>query len=626
MPVNLGDVELVPLLAAIAHVTGDDGVLDGRLRPDPARLREPQCGYTADQIALAGAAIESAWQGRAAGVGPVHQMDATRLQRIIDFIAGEAVDPRYLALLSEELAVADDPRAPRWHAHDVAPRRRLHALVIGAGMSGIAVAHRLRQAGVDVTLVEKNAEPGGTWVDNTYPGCRVDIQNHMYSYSFAQRNDWPWYFSPQPDLRAYFADCATRFGLHGCTRYRTEVRSAAWDQLAGRWAVHVSGPDGPDVLHAELLISAVGQLNQPKYPDIPGVGSFAGRAFHSARWDHHVELAGARVAVIGTGSSACQFIPHVAREAAQLTVLQRTPPWVIPVPSYQQPVTAAQQWVFDNVPFASQWYRLFLFWRMTEGMLPACIVDPDYPPTERSVSALNELVRQMLQGWIDATTAGDDDLRAKMTPHYPPFAKRCVIDDGAYGAAMRAPNVRLCTDEISAIEPAGVRLATGELVGCDVLIYGTGFQASDFLTPMRVTGRDGIDLHDSWAGDASAYLGIMVPGFPNFMCMYGPNTNIVANGSIIYFSECEAHYVTEIARLVLEADLIGVEPTAAAHARYRQMIDEANRQRTWGYSTVNSWYKTATGRTAQNWPFRVLEYWEQTRAPVLADLAVTPRP
>jgi 4-hydroxyacetophenone monooxygenase len=613
----LADAEWVPLLAAVAHVVGDLGILRPELRPDPLLMREPNSGFTEEQQALARrVCLDGLRRLRDERGGQPARPDDVAIRTIMEFMAGMPIDDRYVPLLAEELALdGDELRAPRWCKADLDPDRPFRVAIVGAGMSGIAAAHRLDQAGVDFVVFEKNADVGGTWLENAYPGCRVDIQNHMYSYSFAQRHDWPRYFSPREVLAEYFRDCAERFGLMDRIELSTEVRSMTWHEPSCMWRLEVDGPGGVREVEAHAVVSAVGQLNRPKYPDIEGVGTFAGPAFHTARWDHSVDLAGKRVAIIGTGASACQVIPAIAGQVAELTVFQRTAPWQLPAPNYQLEVAPGLRWLFGHVPFYAQWYRCWLFWRGAESMMPFAVVDPDYPPSERAVSAANEEIRTLLVEWLKLMTDGDPELFEKVLPDYPPFAKRFVVDDGSLLLTYRQPHVHLETAPIERIEPGGVRTADGVLHECDVLIYGTGFQASDFLVPMRVTGRDGVDLHDRWHGDARAYLGIVVPGFPNFFMLYGPNTNIVVNGSIIYYSECEVHYLVECVRLLLADRLAALDVRPDVHDAYNERIDAANRLRTWGYSKVRSWYKNATGRTAQNWPFSVLEFWELTRSP-----------
>ena len=611
----LVDMEPVPLIAAVAHLTGDLGLLRPELRPNPALLREPNSGFTPEQIALTrelclAAILRFRDDQRSVAKKP----DAREIRRIMEFVTGVDVDDRYVPLLTEELAVEGvDLRAPDWTMASVAPSRDFEVVIVGAGMSGIAAGFRLKQAGVSFRIFEKSEAVGGTWHDNTYPGCRVDIQNHMYSYSFAQRPDWPSYFSPRKVLAEYFEQCAEDFGVTPNISFRHEVGAMRWDEGRQLWEIDVTGPDGIRTVTANAVVSAVGQLNRPRMPEIEGVGTFDGPAFHTAKWDDSVDLRKKRVIIIGTGASACQVIPAIAGDVSHLTVFQRTAPWMLPAPNYFKEVLPGLRWLFERVPFYAQWYRLWLFWRGIETMQPFAIVEPDFPPTETSVGRANEEIRQLLTMWIQLLTDGDEDLGAKLTPDYPPFAKRFVVDDGSLVMTYRQPHVDLVTTSIQRIEKKGVRTVDGVLHEADVLIYGTGFAASDFLVPMSVVGRNGADLHREWNGDARAYLGITVPHFPNFFLLYGPNTNIVVNGSIIYYSECEVNYLLESIRFMLENDVSSLDVKTVVHDAYNEKIDAANKLRTWGFSKVRSWYKNSHGRTAQNWPFNVLEYWEQTR-------------
>jgi len=605
-----------PLLAAVAQITGDLSLLRDDLRPDPTNMLDPLGGLTETQIAevralAAGALI--AFRDRGSRRASVPEGEA--LERIVEYVAGGPVATDYVQLLHEELALSGDERAPRWHKADVAPDTPFRVAIIGAGMSGIAVAHRLQQAGVEFVILEKNSEVGGTWYENTYPGCRVDIPTHFYSYSFAQTSEWPYFFSPQRVLLDYFRSCVDEFDLRQHIRFGTEVAGGQWDEDRALWELALRSADGSEtLLEANAVVSAVGQLNRPKMPDIPGLDRFAGASFHSAEWDASVELEGKRVAIVGTGASAAQFIPTVADAAAHLTVFQRTPPWVLPVEQYQAEVPDPLRSLLRVLPEYARWDRLWIFWRTHEGLLPMAVVDPEWEPKDRAVSASNDVVRQLLTAFYELAVP-DRALREQVLPDYPPISKRIVFDNGIYLQTLQRDDVTLCTAGISEITETGIRTVEGNERPYDVIIYGTGFQASRFLTPMKMTGVGGVDLHERWGGDARAYLGIVVPGFPNLFLMYGPNTNIVINGSIIYFSECEAHFITESAKLLLGRRLRSLECRADVHDAYNEHIDAGNRSMAWGVSTVNSWYKNEFGRVAQNWPFALLEYWQQTRAP-----------
>jgi 4-hydroxyacetophenone monooxygenase len=442
----------------------------------------------------------------------------------------------------------------------------------------------------------------------------VDSPNHTYSYSF-EPNDWPAHFSDQEALLGYFRRVAREYGVHGAIRFGTEVEEATFDEATATWRVTVSRDGQREVLHANALISAVGQLNRPRLPEIPGMDTFRGAAFHSACWDHGVSLAGKRVAVIGTGASAFQFVPRIAEEASQVTVFQRTPPWMSPTPEYFQEIPREKHWLLNHVPYYARWYRFWMFWRTSEGLLEHVRRDPDWNDQAHSVSARNDELRRLLTAYLSNLCDDDRALLDKCVPDYPPAAKRMLRDDGTYLRALKRDNVRLVTDPLARITETGLATQADEQIDADVIIYGTGFHADRFLWPMRIRGRDGVELHDQWQGDPRAYLGIAVPGFPNLFCCYGPNTNIVVNGSIIFFSECEVRYILGCIALLLTRDQAAMECRRDVHDAYNREIDAGNAEMAWGAPNVSSWYKNAQGRVTQNWPFTLREFWDRTRSP-----------
>jgi 4-hydroxyacetophenone monooxygenase len=617
----LEQAEIPPLLPALAYVTGDLSLLRDDLRPDPALVMLPQGGLSADQQAAARAvALDVLVRFRDDGCRPAPPPDDD-LVRIMEYAVGGTDMADYVPLLSEELALrGEDPRGPAWRKSEIAPDTEFRVAIIGAGMSGLLAAHRLHQAGVDFVVIEKNAEVGGTWFENSYPGCRVDNPNHNYSYSFAQRHDWPYHFSSQDVLLDYFRRCARDFGLRDTIRFDTEVVSASWSEPEARWTLRVRDGDGREhTIEADSVISAVGQLNRPSFPPIEGRESFAGPSFHSAQWDHNVTLPGKRVAVIGTGASAVQFVPEIAETVDRLVVFQRTPPWFGPTPEYHDEVPAGLKWLYAHVPSYSEWNRFWIFWRMGDGALPGARVDPDWDGAGRSVSAANDLMRAMFTAYIEGQFADRPDLLPKVLPTYPPAAKRVLRDNGIWARTLKRDDVELVTEPIREITPTGVVTADGTTYPVDVIVYGTGFQAQRFLAPMTITGRGGIDLHEQWHGDARAYLGITVPGFPNLFCLYGPNTNIVINGSIIFFSECEVRYVLACIELLLRGRHRALDVRKDVHDEFNEQVDTENRNMAWGWSDVNSWYKSDSGRIAQNWPFSLLEFWQRTLRPDPAD-------
>jgi 4-hydroxyacetophenone monooxygenase len=618
----VSEAEVPPLLPALAYLTGDLSLLRPDLSPDPMLIGMEQGGLNEDQLTTARAlAVETLIAYRDAGSKPAPVPSDDVLLKIMQYAVGGGDMAAYLPLLEEELAYrGEDRRAPGWRLH---ADTDFSVAIIGAGMSGLLTAHRLQQAGIPFVILEKDCEVGGTWWENTYPGCRVDNPNHNYSYSFAQRHDWPFHFSTQDVLLGYFRTCADAFDLREHIRFETEVESARWDEGTQRWTMKVRGPEGLESLVANAVVSAVGQLNRPKMPEIDGLDTFEGPWFHSAQWDHSVDLRGKRVGVIGTGASATQFIPEIAPEVGELTVFQRTPAWLGPTPDYHSEVSDGLKWLYAHVPSYSEWNRFWIFWRMGDGGLPNFRVDPKWKSNGESVSAINDFVRLVLVEYLKGEFGDRPDLLEKVVPTYPPGAKRMLRDNGIWARTLKRDNVSLVTDDIREITPKGVVTAdgTGDVTEhqVDVLIYGTGFSASKFLTPMKVTGRSGVDLHRQWHGDARAYLGVTIPHFPNFFCLYGPNTNIVVNGSIIYFSECGVRYVLGCLKLLFDNEAPSLEVRQDVHDTFNLAVDKENKAMAWGWSDVNSWYKNEHGHVAQNWPFTLLEYWQRTKEPDPAD-------
>lgn len=463
-------------------------------------------------------------------------------------------------------------------------------LIVGAGFGGIGAAVELRRAGfTDVTVLERAESLGGVWRDNTYPGAGCDVPSPYYSYSFEPNPAWPMRFSLGQEILDYLRRTAAKYDVR--PRCGVTVTGASFGE-DGRW--HVDTSAGP--VTADVLVPAVGQLSEPALPAVPGLASFAGPAFHSARWDHGVDLTGRRVAVIGTGASAVQFVPHLQPVAGSLTVFQRTAPWVLPKP--------------DRV-YGRRHHRLFpleraVFWSVGElatlGLLG-----------NRGVTALvSGLARRHLRRQVP-----DAALRATLTPAVRIGCKRVLFSNDYY-PALASPNVRVSTADIEEVVPAGVRTADGVTHEADVLIHGTGFRATKFLAGLEVVGLDGVRLSDVWAGGASAYLGMTVPGFPNMFLMYGPNTNL-GSGSIVYMLERQARYLRQAVSF-LDRGLSRVDVRPEVAARYDTEIQNRLTETAW--TMCQSWYRTETGRVSTNWPGLVSEYDRRTRRLSLADYRV----
>ncbi len=603
-------------IASLVLLTGDLSLLRGDIQVNMGRSRDLQCGILPEhqaEVRLMAFEALKAYRDQGCPAPPPPGREA--LKEILGFLTGQELPDAYVQFLMEESEFESDDAYGLEGLGCIpeAVRQDFHVVIVGAGMSGLLAGYRLKEAGIAFTIVERSMDVGGTWLDNAYPGCRVDNPSHVFEYSFARHN-WPQYYCSQPVLLDYFRRFAADSGLRPHIRFGHEVESADYDEASGTWTVHIRDDnDVSTILHANALVCATGQLNQPRLPDIEGLGDFDGPTFHSARWDTSQDLSGKRVAVIGTGATAMQLVPEIADQASEVLVFQRTPPWIYPVPSYRKSVPAGEQWLFDHVPFYARWYHFLLFWLDGEGLYASATKNPLWPHQERSVSEANEALRNFLIASIRREFGDDRELADASIPDYPPCGKRLLVDDGTWYRTLTRGDVHLVTDPIERITKHGVRTRGGAEHHVDIMVYATGFHASRFLWPMRIAGRGGRDIREHWGDDPRAYLGIVVPEFPNLFCLYGPNTNIVITGSTIFFSECGVHYILDCIRLLLENGHRNLECRKDVHDAYNEIIDEGNLQVAWGAPNVRSWYKNRAGRVTQNWPFKLLEYWTRTK-------------
>jgi 4-hydroxyacetophenone monooxygenase len=611
----LAQAHIPALAAALMHLNGNRDHFS-KVRPQFVMFAEDEDGLTdPDRLWIRERAFDALTKYRDRGCAELPRPAPDDVIAAMSYITGTEMTPEEVPFLREELNLfAEDGR--RVPIDNVALAAGLNVLIIGTGMSGIMAAIRLQQAGIPFLMLEKNPEMTGTWYENTYPGCQVDSANHLYSYIFEPNHQWSGHFSGGAELNAYFNRIVDKYGLRQHARLNTQVERASFNESDNRWTVEVVSQGVREVLVADIVISAVGQLNSPKLPDIEGLDSFGGVAFHSARWEHEHELEGKRVIVIGTGCSAAQFVPRIAPQCGTLKIFQRSAPWLLPTETYHQSMSAAELWLFREVPFYARWYRFFLFrTRAVDGLLPFMYSDPGWSGPPGTIGAANEMLRTNLIESLKEQAGDDAQLLAKLIPDYPPGGKRPVLDDGAWVSTLKRDNVQLLTDRIARVVERGVVTEDGTLHEADIIIYGTGFKADQFLVPMQVIGRDGVDLVSHWGGEPKAYKGAVVAGFPNFYCLYGPNSNIVVGSSIVFFVECQLRYVMGCLKLQLEKGYHTVECRKEVMDSYNLRIDALNRQRAWGAPSVNSWYKNSTGRVTQNWPGTHREWWEETLAP-----------
>jgi cation diffusion facilitator CzcD-associated flavoprotein CzcO len=477
-------------------------------------------------------------------------------------------------------------------------------VIIGSGFSGLGMAIRLKQAGHhDFVILEKNGDLGGTWRDNQYPGCACDVPSHMYSFSFELNPGWSRMFAPQEEIWAYLRWCAGKYGLTAHIRYGREVEHIEWDDGLRRW--HVATASG-EVYTARAVVSGSGGLHVPSIPEIPGASRFVGPAFHSAHWDHSCDLSGKRVAVIGTGASAVQFVPQIARQAGHVYVFQRTPPWLVPRPDFEIP--PAVRAMFRTAPPAMRAFRDGIYW-LLESRGAGFAVHP------RLMAPLQRMAGRHIERQI-----GDPGLRGKVTPSYRAGCKRLLLSSDYYPALAR-PNVDLVTDPIAGITETGLACAGGGAYGADVIIYGTGFKTVEAVAELNVSGRDGVKLQDVWRDGVEAYHGITVPGFPNFFLLLGPNTALGHN-SVVFMIETQVQHVMSCLRLLARDKAETIEVREPALRRFNDGIQRRLRHAVWSEGGCTSWYLDDKGVNRALWPGFSFEYWARTRRARRADYLI----
>lgn len=613
---HLTSADLPALIMLTAHVTGDTSVLREEWRPAP--LYAPG-GATEEEAAIARARCLELLAPHLATQGQWPERPSAQMIKDLStwLLRSETEDSRALAEISF-ISNEGDPRAPQWSVDEIAPDTGMNAVVIGAGFSGLLAGLRLKQAGVPFKIIDKSNGIGGTWWENTYPDCRTDVPSHIYTYSFRQ-HDWETHFGRQHKIQEYLHDFAADNGLLEHMVYGTEVTATVWDEETDTWTLHTRTTDGAEgTTEARVIVSAVGQLNRPSIPEIEGRELFNGPAVHSAEWDHDVDFTNKRVVVIGTGASALQIAPAISKVAEHVTIVQRSAPWLMPMPILRQEIDAGARWLMNNLNQYRAFYRYSLFLPRVIGNLASATLDPEFPPTEVSVSAANDQLRAMLTQYLVEQAGDREDLLEQVIPNYPPASKRIICDDGTWMATLKRENVELVSKGVQRIDADGVWI-DGEHVPADIILYGTGFKASDFLLPMSVSGIGGKDLHETWGIDASAYLGTTLPGYPNFFCMYGPNTNTVIHGNLVFFLECQASYMIDSVKMLLTGGHKSMSLRDDVFAAYDKEITEASAQRTWGWSKTHSWYQNAEGRSTIMWPLPAREYYKRTSEPNPAD-------
>jgi 4-hydroxyacetophenone monooxygenase len=614
--------EPMVLRGLLYQLTGDEEVAATPIAVDPTGFQTfMMVAEEADVAMLRRKAVEFLRAHRDAGAGPLDIGSEERLRGSLPLTLGEELDDAEFEFCLEELALDPWARSLRWS--EPPPPERLQGFsvtIIGAGLGGLNVALMLKRAGIAYTVIEKNSGVGGTWWETRYPGARVDTPSRGYTHIFGAHFPYSSPFCDWAENQRYFEWVADTFELRDDVVFDTEVRALTWDEAASEWAVEVDGPEGRRTLRSNAVVTAVGFLNRPKIPEIEGMADFRGPSWHTSRWPEDADVAGKRVAVIGTGCTGYQLIAELVHHTEHVVAFQRTPQWLFGVPGYLSPFPDEVGWLDRNFPYYTNYMRLRTqgtgkaFRRLTE-------VDPDFDDPH-TVSPLNKATRETSLAFLHRKVA-DPELRAIMTPEHPPWSARAVMVDSDYCVldALQRDDVTLVTSGIRRITATGIEDRDGRHHEVDVIVYATGFQASDYLFPMKVTGTGGRTLDDLWkVGGARAHRFCMYPGFPNLWSVYGPNTNGGLGPGA--FHELVTRYALQcMERLILEGKH-AIEPTREAYDRYNADVDARNANRVWSDPRADSYYWTAHGRSVVMCPFTGPEIFDFLRHPAFDELEI----
>lgn len=609
----LQEANVPTLLAAYVHLTHDRAFLEQfapHIRPAfsqvPTAIPEDLIDELRDRMRR----LLTTGEGAAAS-----PPDDALAQRIMTVTVGEDVADEFLELVYDQCGFRP------WVDRSSLPGRKdapagFKVLVIGAGMTGMAAAIKLREAGYDHVVIEKNPEVGGTWYENRYPGVGVDTPSHFYSFSWEIWPDWQHYHPHGADMQAYMLSVADKYDLRKSIRFNTTVETLVFDEKTGTWTVTVRKPDGTtEDLVVNAVINGHGPVNRYKWPDIAGLDGFKGTLVHTANYPADLDLAGKRVAVIGTGASAAQLIGAIAPQVASLNVYMRSKHWVIHNPEIAHEVSEGMKWALTNIPTFKEWFRFRVYWAAADGLFDNVLLDPAWEGNKLAVSASNEGIRQYALQYLNAKFPNRPDLVAKLTPDFPIFSKRIILDNGYFDALGR-DNVHVEDKGIARILPNGIEAKDGTVFECDVIICATGFNVAKMLGNLTVIGRDGRNLGEEWGEeDPRSYLGMCIPGYPNYFHTVGPNSapNHAAGQNLI--SEAQVNWIIEALDLIVASDARTFEVTEDAYEAWNRKVEERMPQMIWSHPGANSYYNNSKGRIYLSWPWRLVDFFNETRRP-----------
>jgi 4-hydroxyacetophenone monooxygenase len=530
--------------------------------------------------------------------------DPGQLRALMDLFVGAAVNDFIFDLGREEVNFDDFPRGVEW-SRPVPDEVKagFHVGIVGAGVSGLVTAIQLDRLGIPWTIIERNPDVGGTWWTNDYPDARVDIPSHHYQLSVTKKYPWKHWFATQPELLEYIRHIADTYDLRRNIRFSTDLSHAQWNGESHSWRLELAGRDGSrEMMEVNALVSAAGLFNAPNMPDIPGIDSFEGKIFHTTNWDHSFDYSGKRVGIIGVGSTGAQLMPRVAKDASHVSVFQRSPNWVAKMEGYRAEVPADLQWLFQHFPHYWNWYVFATFHTLfaDNGSLQA--VDEEWRASGGQINRKNDMLRENICAMIEDEFSDDHDFIKKITPTWPPFAKRLVVDNGWFDA-LKQPHVSLVTDGIDQITPSGILTRDGVKHALDLIVIAGGFKAERYLWPVKYVGRNGVRLEDAWGKDgARAHLGITLPDFPNMFIIYGPNMQARAGG-LFSWLEIWARYSVQGIVALLESGASAIECRRESFDAFNTQLDAAQHKCIWGIDSLKSYYVNEHGRQVVNSPF-----------------------
>lgn len=608
------------LLAALVHLTGDTTLVDEFKVKLDAHRAGWSGGYPDD---VADEVRARARQLLGDSLVPrIEVPDDELFRRIAEVCVNDTVDAEFVPHLREQ---AGFEPARRVVPTTRRPRQDFTVAIIGSGMIGLNAAIKLGEAGFRYHVFEERDDLGGTWSRNTYPGAAVDTPSHFYSYSFELNPSWSKYYPTGPEYLEYLRGVARKYDLQRHISFSTKVLGCVWDERDQSWTLTVRGQDGAVRSHrANAVVTATGVLNTASIPEVPGAQTFRGEMMHTAQWRPEVDLTGKKVVVLGAGCTSVQVVASIVDRVEALHVVARQPHWVIPESAVYSDVPEGMTWALANIPYFHQWFRLKSYWWAADKNWAVARIDEEWYATHVSASPANDAVMQVCLDHLDRSFADRPDLKEKLTPDFPPFAKRIVKDPGFFEAVKR-DHVTVHRASFREILPDGVVTTEGDFIEADVIIWATGFKL-EYLSFLEVVGRDGLKLADAWADqDPRAYLGITIPGFPNFFVTAGPNAAPNHGGGHNITSEEHVHYVVECLQYLVENDLTAMEPTREATDDYNRRVDEALDKTVWQHGgSANGYYRNKNGRAWVTCPWRLVDYWTMLRAPVPEDHVFTP--